>query len=332
MKTATQCKITKNRKSQTIRINSATAQIEEHFTVANCGAGRQSSCFVLMACHGEIEAPDFVVMANTGDELEATLTYWAEVLVPAMDKAGIPHVVVRRKHTHKTQQGEFSDGDIRRDTLRSVAEGSRIANAPFFVDKGNGKRGMMKRACTAEYKIDPINKWIKRELFGLTPGHRMITKSVKRTVTQWLGIATEESQRATGNSGAEWSTLVYPLLDLGMSTADCVAKIVELGYPIPPKSACVSCPFRSDDSWARMAAEEPEAFASAVDFDLQLRHPEGMGRLNDGQATADYHEDMHFVKGSLFPAYLHDSLTPLGEVELPEWKGQDDGAFGGSYC
>lgn len=314
-----------------------TKQIIKHVEIANIGGGRQSTAMILMACHGELPKPDLAIMADTGDELKATLRYWTEVLVPAMDKAGIPHVVVRREHTHKTQQGEFKIGNIRRDTLRSVSDGSRIANAPLFVDKGRTpdgklKKGLLKRACTSEYKIDPINKYIKRELFGLKPGYRMETKDIKREAHQWIGIATEESQRAGGNSGSDWSTLVYPLLDLNMSTADCVAKIVELGYPVPPKSACVGCPFRSDVSWARMKAEQPEEFAIAVDFDAKLRHPEGLGRLNDGKTEADYKDEGHRVKGANFPAYVHSSCTPLGQVELPVWDGQDDGAFGGSYC
>ena len=303
-----------------------------HKEILNCGGGRQSSALVLMACHGEIAKPDLVIMADTGDEQKDTLRYWEQVLVPAMDKAGLAHAVVRREHTHKTQQGEFKVGNIRRDTMRSVAEGSRIANAPFFVDKGDGKKGLLKRACTSEYKIDPINKHIKRVLFGLKPGRRMITKDIARSVNQWIGIATEESRRAGGNSGAKWSTLTYPLLDLGMSTADCIAKIRELGYPLPVKSACVGCPFRDDISWARMRAEQPEAFASAVDFDRQLRHPKGLGRLNDGRTTQDYLEDVHYLKGSEFPAYMHSSLKPLDQVDLPEWTGQDDAAFGGGYC
>ncbi len=314
------------------KTNTTIDQVVEHLEVLSCGAGRQSTALVLMACHGELPKPDVVIMADTGDELKATLKYWEQILVPAMDRAGIAHQVVRREHTHKTQQGEFKIGNIRRDTLRSVSEGSRIANAPFFVDKGNGKRGKLNRACSREYKIDPIEKFIKREIFGLAPGRRMMTKAVRRTVNTWIGIATEESKRSEGKSGNDWSTLVYPLLDLGMSTEDCEAKIRELGYPVPVKSACVGCPFRSDASWSRMKAEQPDAFAVAVDFDVRLRFPEGRGRLNDGLSSDDYLTEVSYIKGSEFPAFIHSSLKPLGEVELPEWTGQDDGAFGGGYC
>ena len=113
-----------------------------------------------------------------------------------------------------------------------------------------------------------------------------------------------------------------------MSTADCEAKIRELGYPLPVKSACIGCPFRSDASWARMKAEQPEAFGQAVEFDRQLRHPLGRGRLNDGRTTEDYLGEVHYLKGAAFPAYLHNSLTPLGDVDLPEWEGQDDAMEG----
>lgn len=277
---------------------------EPDLVVLNLGAGRQSVALLAMACEGLIRKPDVVIHADTGHERKATYRYVEQVVRPRCEAAGIPFLVVE-------------NGNIRDDTLRSVREGTRIANAPYFVDKGDGKRGKLNRLCTSEYKIIPITRAI-RERLGIPRGHRVFTKAHPIHVEQWLGIATEESKRANGNSGLVWSTLRYPLLELDLSTADCIQIIQDLGWPVPVKSACVACPFRSDASWSRLKATDPDAFADAVDFDEKLRWPDGHGVINKTPAN---------VKGAKFAAYVHPSCKPLGEVELVDDGGGE--SFGG---
>ena len=104
----------------------------QHLEVLSCGAGRQSSALVLMACHGEIAKPDFVIMADTGDELSKTIDYWETVLVPAMDKAGIHHVVAQVERVgrlvaqiRKREAGRHED-----DGGRGRELGQEVSRAP----------------------------------------------------------------------------------------------------------------------------------------------------------------------------------------------------------
>lgn len=274
---------------------------EPDLVVLNLGAGRQSIALLAMVCEGLLPKPDLVIHADTGHERKATYHYVEQVVRPRCAEAGIPFLVV-------------SNGNIREDTLRSVREGTRIANAPYFVDKGDGKRGKLNRLCTSEYKIVPITRAI-RERLGIAPGLRVHTKAHPYHVEQWIGIAAEEAKRANGNSGLVWSTLRYPLVELDLTTVDCVQIIEDLGWPVPVKSACVACPFRSDASWARLKATDPQAWADAVDFDRKLRDPNGEGRLNGR------------VKGASFPAFVHPSCKPLEELELADDGGGE--SFGG---
>ena len=69
------------------------------------------------------------------------------------------------------------------------------------------------------------------------------------------------------------------------------------GYPEPPKSACVGCPYHND---ARMKMNKPAQFADAVAFDNDIRG--GFGKS----------------EGELF---VHRSLQPLGEVDLANATG-----------
>lgn len=282
--------------------------------VLNMGAGRQSVALLAMACAGQLPKPDLVIHADTGHERRGTQAYIDNVLIPKCREHQIPFTIV-------------SNGNIKNDTLRSVREGTRTAQAPYYVKKPDGKKGMLRRICTSEYKIVPIEREIRRFL-GVAPGHRTHTKAHPYFVEQWIGIATEEAQRKSV-SHKKWSVLTFPLLDLGMDTPMCIERIKELGWPVPIKSACIACPFRSNASWAYMKKHQPEEFAEAVDFDNRLRWPDGKGRLNWRIGLADG-EQPSTLKGAQFPAYVHNSCVPLSEIEFV-----DDGTgenFGGAFC
>ena len=274
--------------------------------VLNCGAGRQSAAMVAMACNGDLDV-DVVIHADTGNERKATLQYIDQVIAPALAFKGIPFYIVR-------------NGNIREDTLRSVREGTRIANAPYYVDKGAGRRkGMLKRMCTSEYKIVPIKRKV-RELLGLKRGQRGVTLDTRHQVIQMIGIAIEERQRAKGAGPRDekWIELTYPLLERGMSTRACIEYLRAVGWPVPIKSACIDCPYRSDASWARMRRDDAASWADAIDFDEKLRWPEGRGRLNHS-----------YVKGASFPAFVHPSCVPLAEVNLDLVDIDGPESFGG---
>jgi len=293
-------------------------------TVLNMGAGRQSVALLVLAIQGVIPKPDVVIHADTGHERKDTVRYIEQVIRPACQAAGIVFLVV-------------SNGNIRQDTLASVADPGtdakaipRIANAPFWTDKGDGQRGApLKRLCTSEYKVVPITRAI-RELLGIAPGDPVNTKAHPTHVEQWIGIATEEAKRANsgkavGAQRIKWSTMRYPLLELGLSTADCIEIIREHGWPVPVKSACVSCPYRSLGSWKRVKREDPDTWADAVDFDRNLRIPAGRGRIN---GTHPAQKRAH-LRGAAYPAYLTPTLIPLGEIDFSDVDEADSESFGG---
>jgi len=254
--------------------------------VDSMGAGRQSTAMLAMGIAGELPRPDVVIHADTGWERPKTIAYVDEVIRPRCKAAGIPFMVV-------------SNGNLREDMLRSAREQTRLASPPLFMDKGPGKRvskrvGKLRRQCTGDYKIVPIVRAI-RGLLGLRKGQRAAGKF---HVVERIGIAAEESKRATGKIEHQWIALQYPLVERGLTTADCIAALERLGWPVPIKSACVGCPFRSPASWARMEQDNPAAFADACAVDAELR------------------ADGNHLQGTTLPAYLHRSLVPLAELDL----------------
>lgn len=72
------------------------------------------------------------------------------------------------------------------------------------------------------------------------------------------------------------------------------------GYPEPPRSSCVYCPFHSDAEWRRLKTQEPEAFLAAVEFDKSLRVTNANLENNSLR---------------MIP-YLHRSRKPLDEIDF----------------
>ena len=248
------------------------------------GAGVQSTAMLLMAQAGELDEygkVDGAVFADTGWEPRAVMEHleWLKGV------STIPIYVV-------------SQGDLRADVIAK-----RRGDLPFHVKNADGDHALLRRSCTRDYKIYPIQKQT-RILLGLKKGQR-IPKGVRTQA--WQGISLDEIQRMKVNPLA-WVDNFYPLVESGLSRHSCKLWLQDHGYPIPARSACIGCPFHGDDYWRKLKAESPDEFADAVEFDHWAR---------DG---------CNNVK---FPAYLHTSLQPLDEVDFrnEEDRGQID-AFG----
>lgn len=258
--------------------------------VLSFGAGVQSTTLALMAAHGEITPmPDCAIFADA-DESEPVYDH----LRWMMSGNVLPFPI------HMVSIGNLGD-EILRSTRGESRKGSD-ARPPFYVLNDNGSKGIIRRQCTGDYKIDPIQRKV-RELLGLKFRQRWPLSPV---VEQWIGISTNEASRMR-DSKIPAITLRYPLIEKRMNRNDCEQWLKRNGYPVPQKSACTFCPFRSDEQWRTLRDTDPAGFAKAVEIDGAIRS----GLRSDS------------LKGKLF---LHDSLKPLGEVDLstPRERGQAD--------
>jgi hypothetical protein len=237
------------------------------------GAGVQSTTLALMALHGEIgPMPDCAIFADTEDEPVHVYEHLAWIQSP---NVALPFPIVT-----------VSAGSIRDQLLGGEKMHGR---PPLFIAQKGGKRGRLNRQCTSEWKIRPIEQEVRRQL-GLKPRQRWPKQAV---VEQWIGISTDEVQRmAPGPRDATYNR--YPLIEIGFSRNDCERWLLKNGYPVPAKSACRVCPFRSNREWRQLSAED---FAAAVEVDRSLRSDRTIAEL----------------RGT---AYLHPSLRPLDEVDL----------------
>ncbi len=242
----------------------------------------QSSALLLLSAQGAVPRFDYALFADTGWE-PAVVNRHLERLEGVAAGAGI---TIRR----------VSVGNIRHDALD---ERHRFASMPLFIAKTDGSLGMARRQCTSEYEVLPLKRQARR-LLGY-PHTARVPWGVY--AEQAIGISTDEFHRA---KDADVACLcnVFPLLDIGWTREDCRAYLAVHGLGDTPKSACIGCPYRSNVSWALLRAEEPEAFADAVEFDAAIRHGHPAATMRGMPLEGTF--------------YLHPARIPLGEVELGE--------------
>ena len=248
------------------------------WNVLNLGAGVQSSTLALMAAAGEIgPIPDFAIFADTQAEPKSVYTWldWLEKQLP------FP--------VHRVTRGNMTTDMM---AFRTAKDG-RVwtkSTIPAFMQAPDGSIGLLGRSCTADYKIAPILKNLRR-LCGIKRGEKQVQ------ITQFIGISYDEIQRMKP-SRDKWTQHRWPLVELEMRRHDCIAWLKQRGFPEPPRSACSYCPFHSNKEWRRLKEHEPEAFTEAVRVEKEL------------QRTKAETDKMRSVP------WLHRSCVPLEDVDL----------------
>jgi hypothetical protein len=229
----------------------------------------------LMAARGEIgPMPECAIFSDTGAEPRHVYT-WLDWL-----ETQLPFPVHRVMH----------DRGLLVNIAESI-EGNRFAGAPFFTESDTGREGRLRRQCTREFKIQPIEKFIRREMLGLAYGQRAPTTP---EITQWIGISWDEIQRMK-DPLSKLTKHRWPLIELKMTRQDCLQWMKRQGYPEPQKSSCTFCPYHDNALWRDMKNNDPESFSQAVAVDRLIRGG---------------------VRGTSQRLFLHRSLKPLEEVDF----------------
>ena len=249
--------------------------------VLSLGAGVQSSTMALMYAQHELKPmPDCAIFADTQQEPLAVYDWlrWLETRLP------FP--------IHQVSKGDLWVSATR---VRRTRDGKRtyIATAiPAFMVDGE-KAGKGQRHCTRDFKIEPINRKVKDLI-----GRKRIYPRDGVLAEMLIGISTDEFMRMKPNPKS-WIKSKWPLMDAGMSRGDCLAWMERNGYPLPPRSACTFCPYRSDEQWLALTKAE---FDDACVKELEL------------QAAYRVASEIRSVP------YFHESRIPLRMVTLDALK------------
>jgi len=194
--------------------------------------------------------PDAIVMADPGSEGRGTVQYRDVVMPPWLRSAGFPQVTV----ITRIEEGARVKRAWRLETLE--AECARLASLPSVA------YGWKK--CSAKYKGDTQRWWAARQRFAIDEWARGCR------IIKAIGYDAGESHRVIAGFQNEWERARfepwYPLVEAGLDRDDCEDLIRDEGLPLPPKSSCTFCPNKSLEEWEQLRAEEPDAFARAVEM------------------------------------------------------------------
>jgi hypothetical protein len=264
--------------------------------VFSFGGGVQSTAALVLAAQGRLDFQTFL-FCNVGADSENpdTLFYVHEIMMPFAATHGLTlHELqrMRRDGSPETLYGWLT------------RPGSRSIGIP--VRMSNGAPG--RRSCTANFKIKVVDKWLRQH------------GGKERGAHVGLGISLDEITRMKPNMDPEtmaWKENVFPLIDLRLDRQACFNIIERAGLPIPPKSACVFCPFHTLRRWQSMRQHEPEQFWYSADLETLIN-----------QRRAALGLDPVWFTGKLKP--LAQATTELEQGELFAEEDQDQCESG--YC
>ena len=246
--------------------------------IISLGAGTQSTDLLLRGLRGEFDViPSHAIFSDTGNEPTGVYKYleWLQRFV--QDEFHLTIEVV-------------SSGNIFKDALAYVKGESKSSEGiPYYTkNRVTGKKGIIRRQCTGDYKIRPVRRYIRKVL-----------PKAKR-VSLWLGISYDEMQRMK-QANVKWITHRFPLIEKRIRRIDCIENFKVYQLPVPVRSSCVVCPYPSDQYWLWIYENEPDSFEAAITLDEAIRIYPG---INDD-------------------CYLHRTCRPLKEVIIDLIKGKE---------
>jgi hypothetical protein len=176
-----------------------------------------------------------------------------------------------------------------------LRDGGHFISIPAYTLLPSGEKGISQRQCTADYKIKPIEKWI-RQLLEVPVG-RPVPKD--HVIVQYMGLSFDEPKRVIRvkqrymAKPSNWLAK-FPLWEMQYTRGDCQAYLRKrMPYEVP-RSACVFCPFKSNEEWRRLRDEDSAGWARAVHIDSVCRRSGGF-------------------KAERF---IHKACVPLDQVDL----------------
>lgn len=253
-------------------------------TIISLGWGVQSFALAAMSALKVLPKVDVAIHADTTHERTPTREF-AERWTPWLEERGIRVITVTPK----------------RATGSDVANWGGVFIPAYTQESKLRKKGLLRRQCTREWKIEPSRRWIR--------------KNIKKgeMVEQWLGITYDEVLRVKP-SDVKYVKNRWPFLEPEMWRESDIDKITNVQYDsfggyvltrgnvvdwllsqgleVPQKSACTFCPYHSNREWTNIKTY-PSDWQEAVKVDQEIRG------LRPG-----------------LQSYIHHSRTELAQVQL----------------
>jgi hypothetical protein len=242
--------------------------MNKNIIVWSYGGGQQTAAIAVLIHQGKLPKPDITVMADTGREAQITWDYLNQVMSSYLAQVGI--TVEIAPHSLATVDLYSPQGDIL---------------IPAYT-----KNGKLPTFCSVEWKQRPVRRYLRQ-------------RGVKQC-RMWLGISTDEFQRAK-TSNVKWIINEYPLLKMvPMNRIESRRLVMNEGLPEPPRSSCWMCPHRSNREWLALGSQD---FGKAQQLEVKMREKDA-------------------------ELWLHKSRQPLLAINCHENAENVDFCDGGGLC
>lgn len=281
----------------------------KHVHLLNLGLGVQSTTLLLLADEGKLSREngepikfDAAIFGDTEEEPVDPGHSVYEHLEWVRKSTSIP-IIVR-------SAGKLGDHLL----YGTNSTGGRFASIPAFTlgkkKDGSPKVSKVRRQCTREYKIAVVERSIRRDVLGLQPRQRVPKGTL---VHQYIGISLDEigrmlkAQARQKEKPTKWAEFHYPLIQQLMWTRGQCREYLKDRVPHRvPRSACVFCPFHSNEEWQRIKERNGKDWARVVEIDRALRIPGNVvNRKMDQQM------------------FLHRSCKPIDQIDFLADKNGD---------
>lgn len=267
---------------------------KREYHILSLGAGVQSTMLALLS-HRQ-DAPKYVprfdcaIFADTQEEPAAVYRHleWLTAEVAP----SFPVIIATA--------GKLGD-----DLIHGKGDTGRVASLPVYTATKEGEPiGITVRQCSMEYKVNVVERTIRRTVLGLKPRQR-VPKPV--TIHQYIGLSAEEGVRIFGRGTrpgvkhrieSRGSVPHFPLYDMLLKREQIQGWLSRVVPHETPRSACVFCPYHSDAEWQRIKDNDPDGWARSLEIDEALR--------NGAAIMGKYDQNL----------YLHRSCIPLKDVVL----------------
>ncbi len=214
------------------------------FEILSSGGGIQSSCIIALVIQGRLPRPDGIAIVDTEREHGAVWEYHDAVIVPKLAEVGL--------EIHRIKKSDFATVDI-------WSKGKEGTVLPVF--RGGG--GKAPTFCSNEWKQRVLNRFWRA---------RGIPTDQQR---RWIGFSMDEAaryHRMKQGEDAKTGRVRFPLIeDVPLMRREAIKVVIEMGWPIPPRSACWMCPNHTENEWRNLKMNHPDEFQKAVELEREVR-------------------------------------------------------------
>ena len=190
--------------------------------------------------------------------------------------------------TIRQQHPQFQIVRVRAENV----EGTGTSTLPEYIRHRRFYPSPWARFCTRLFKIEPIDRFL----------------SSLGSVELMIGLNWDERDNRDGNHGLQANvTYSYPLVDLRMTRADCLAVLREhnLEPQLPPymtRGGCIGCPFKRKSEYADLAVLNPAEMQEVIELEEAIQDRRGkFYAVRDGIKNMRRFAERSRSQGRLFP-------------------------------